>query len=476
MIFTQFAFFVLLAFALSAVALTARAETRKFIILGCSFVFYGWWDWRFLGLVLVSTTIDFLAGLLIESARRDGDRSTAKLGLTVAVSANLLILGVFKYFDFFSLSIAAAFAQIGIRIDPVLLYVVLPVGISFYTFHAISYAVDVYRGNVAASRSYLDYLNFVMFFPQLVAGPIARASHLLPQVKKGFTVQIDDIYSGSQLFLFGLVKKLAIADNLAPVVDRVFSNPNPTFIDIVFGGLGFMSQIYCDFSGYTDMARGTARMFGISLADNFKFPFLVANPRDFWHNWHISLSTWLRDYLFIPLGGSHGPRAFVARNLMITMLLGGLWHGASWNFVLWGAFHGAWLVVHRVYVENGFATAIEKRLGGVSYKTVAWLIFTALTVFGWIIFRCSQSAEQLVTALSALAHPSLAFNLRPANMRWIACAFLIVAGFQLWQRKAGPEPWKDWNFVQTGVWYVGCLLCLMWFDKQQASPFIYFQF
>src|SRR5262245_31872212 len=185
MIFTQFAFFVLLAFALSAVALTARAETRKIIILGCSFVFYGWWDWRFLGLVLVSTTIDFLAGLLIESARRNGDRSTAKFGLTVAVSANLLILGVFKYFDFFSLSIAAAFAQIGIRIDPVLLYVVLPVGISFYTFHAISYAVDVYRGNVAASRSYLDYLNFVMFFPQLVAGPIARGSHLLPQVKRG---------------------------------------------------------------------------------------------------------------------------------------------------------------------------------------------------------------------------------------------------------------------------------------------------
>jgi len=362
------------------------------------------------------------------------------------------------------------------RIDPVLLYVALPVGISFYTFHAISYAVDVYRGDVAASRSYLDYLNFVMFFPQLVAGPIARASHLLPQVKKGFTVQIDDIYSGSQLFLFGLVKKLAIADNLAPVVDRVFSNPNPTFIDIVFGGLGFMTQIYCDFSGYTDMARGTARMFGVSLLDNFKFPFLVANPRDFWRNWHISLSTWLRDYLFIPLGGSHGSHAFVTKNLMITMLLGGLWHGASWNFVLWGGFHGACLVVHRMYVENGVATALEKRLGGFSYETVAWLIFTALTLVGWIIFRCSQSADQLVAALSALAHPSMAFNLRPTNMRWMAGAFLIVVGLQLWQRTFGPEPWKDWNYAQTGVWYVGCLLCLMWFDKQERSPFIYFQF
>src|SRR5215475_6202492 len=350
MIFTQFAFFVLLAFAIVAVAVTARSEIRKLIILGSSFVFYGWWDWRFLGLVLVSTTIDFLAGLLIESTRQNTDQSTAKLGLSVAVAANLLILGVFKYFDFFSLNIATAFAQIGVRIDPVLLHIALPIGISFYTFHAISYAVDVYRGDVAASRNYIDYLNFVMFFPQLVAGPIARASHLLPQVRKGFEVQIAGVHSGSQLFVFGLVKKLVIADNLAPVVDRVFSNPNPKFIDVVFAGLGFMTQIYCDFSGYTDMARGSARMFGISLADNFKFPFIVANPRDFWHNWHISLSTWLRDYLFIPLGGSRGSSSFVARNLVITMLLGGLWHGASWNFVLWGGFHGTWLVLHRFYM------------------------------------------------------------------------------------------------------------------------------
>ena len=244
-----------------------------------------------------------------------------------------------------------------------------------------------------ASRNYIDYLNFVMFFPQLVAGPIARASHLLPQVSKGFEVRIDGVYSGSQLFLFGLVKKLIIADNLAPIVDRAFSNPNPKFIDIVFGGLGFMTQIYCDFSGYTDMARGTARMFGISLADNFKFPFLVSNPRDFWHNWHISLSTWLRDYLFIPLGGSRGSSSFVARNLMITMLLGGLWHGASWNFVLWGGFHGAWLVLHRFYTQSGVATALKKLIGGLTYRTAAWLVFTALTLFGWIIFRCSQSSS-----------------------------------------------------------------------------------
>src|SRR5262249_16025595 len=284
--FTQSAFFGLLAFAIAAVAVTRRSDIRKIIILGCSFVFYGWWDWRFLGLVLVSNTIDFLAGLLIESSRRNDDQYTAKLGLGVAVAANLHILGVIKYFDFFSLSIAAAFGQIGIKIDPVLIHVVLPIGISFYTFHAISYAVDVYRGDVPASRSYLDYLNFVMFFPQLVAGPICRPSSFPPPWHEGFTVQIDAIYSGSQLFLFWLVKKLIIADNLAPLVDRIFSNPNPTFIDIVFGGLGFMSQIYCDFSGYTDMARGTARMFGISLADNFKFPFLVANPRDFWRNWH----------------------------------------------------------------------------------------------------------------------------------------------------------------------------------------------
>ena len=476
MIFTQTEFFFLLAFAIAAVAITTRGEIRKFIILGCSFVFYGWWDWRFLGLVLVSTTIDFLAGLLIASARQNNDHYTAKLGLSVAVVANLLILGVFKYFDFFSLSLAAVLSQIGIKIDPVLLHVALPIGISFYTFHAISYAVDVYRGDVEASRSYLDYLNFVMFFPQLVAGPIARASHLLPQVKKGFTVHIDSIYSGSQLFLYGLVKKLIIADNLAPVVDRTFSNPNPKFIDVVFAGLGFMTQIYCDFSGYTDMARGTARMFGISLADNFKFPFLVANPRDFWHNWHISLSTWLRDYLFIPIGGSRGSSSFVARNLMVTMLLGGLWHGASWNFVLWGGFHGAWLVVHRIYTQHSVGAALERRVGGFTYRTVAWLAFTILTLFGWIVFRCSQSTDQFVAILSALAHPSMAFNLTAPNMRWVCGAFLIVVGLQLWQQKVGPEPWQAFNTAQRGVWYAVCLLSLMWFDKQQANPFIYFQF
>jgi len=476
MIFTQFAFFVLLAFAIVAVAVTARSEIRKLIILGSSFVFYGWWDWRFLGLVLVSTTIDFLAGLLIESTRQNTDQSTAKLGLSVAVAANLLILGVFKYFDFFSLNIATAFAQIGVRIDPVLLHVALPIGISFYTFHAISYAVDVYRGDVAASRNYIDYLNFVMFFPQLVAGPIARASHLLPQVRKGFEVQIAGVHSGSQLFVFGLVKKLVIADNLAPVVDRVFSNPNPKFIDVVFAGLGFMTQIYCDFSGYTDMARGSARMFGISLADNFKFPFIVANPRDFWHNWHISLSTWLRDYLFIPLGGSRGSSSFVARNLMVTMLLGGLWHGASWNFVLWGGFHGGWLVLHRMYAQREIGAALERLIGSLTYRTVAWLAFTALTLFGWIIFRCSQSSEQLGTALSALAHPSFAFTITTPNMRWVAGAFLIAIGLQVWQRSVGPEPWQAFNLGQRSAWYVTCLLCLLWFSRQETNPFIYFQF
>jgi alginate O-acetyltransferase complex protein AlgI len=474
--FTQLSFFVLTGIALFAVAATNHSGFRKYVVLTASFIFYGWWDWRFLGLLLVSTTIDFLAGLLVDSAKKNGDLKTAKLGITIAIAANLAILGVFKYFDFFTVSAAAALAAMGIETSPVVLQVILPIGISFYSFHAISYAVDVYRGETEVSRNYLDYLNFVMFFPQLVAGPIARASHLLPQVTKGFHVTTESIYSGSQLFLFGLVKKLLIADRLGPIVDLTFGNPNSHFLDVLISGLAFMCQIYCDFSGYTDMARGTARMFGISLADNFKFPFLVANPRDFWRNWHISLSSWLRDYLFIPIGGSMGTFLFVARNLMITMVLGGLWHGASWNFVIWGAYHGALLVAHRAYSERGIGERIKAVLGSPAYGAIAWTTFAGLTLFGWIIFRCSQSTQQLKSVLNALRHSSFAHEVPVGDAVWVLSAFLIVCILQLWQKKYGPEPWQSWGISLRTVAYASSFIGLAWLTKSETNPFIYFQF
>lgn len=474
--FTQLAFFVLTASTLILVAAVPHQPFRKYIVLSASLIFYGWWDWRFIGLVLISTTIDFITGLLVSSARKNGDLQTAKVGITLAITANLAILGVFKYFDFFTASAGGMLLSLGIKINPVLLHVILPIGISFYTFHAISYAVDVYRNDTEASRNYLDYLNFVMFFPQLVAGPIARASHLLPQVTRGFNVSLDTFYSGSQLFLFGLVKKLLIADTLGPIVDRTFANPNPLFLDVIVAGLGFMCQIYCDFSGYTDMARGTARMFGITLGDNFKSPFLVDNPRDFWRNWHISLSTWLRDYLYIPLGGSIGRFGRVTRNLMITMILGGLWHGASWNFVIWGTYHGGLLVTHRAYAERGIGERLQSAIGHSAYGAIAWLFFSGFMLFGWILFRCSQSKEQLVHILHALRHPSIVFETPGADLRWALAAFLIVCLLQSWQEKYGPEPWRSWRFGPRTVAYAAALLGLAWFTRSESNPFIYFQF
>ena len=473
--FTQPEFFFLAAAALIC-AVVLSGKQQKLSILTASLIFYGWWDWRYLGLLLVSTTIDFLAGLLIASARKISDDRTAKIGLTVAIGANLAILGTFKYFDFFSKSLAMALASVGFHVEPVLISTILPIGISFYTFHAISYAVDVYRGDVPASDSYLDYLNFVTFFPQLVAGPIAPASHLLPQVTAGFVVRLPAIYSGAQLFLFGLVKKLVVADNMAPIVNRIFANPHPHFFDVVVGGAAFMVQIYCDFSGYTDMARGTARMFGIKLLDNFHFPYVVANPREFWRHWHISLSTWLRDYLFIPLGGSRGSEAFIARNLLITMVLGGLWHGANWNFALWGALHGLWLVIHRLYVHVKIGIVLSRIMDELPYQMFAWLIFSALLLVSWIIFRCSESADQMFRMLSALLDLTPLNSISLADMIRVLTAFGAVLIVQVCQRRFGDELWTSWPVAPRTVWYASAAFAIAWLQPTINNPFIYFQF
>jgi D-alanyl-lipoteichoic acid acyltransferase DltB (MBOAT superfamily) len=237
-----------------------------------------------------------------------------------------------------------------------------------------------------------------------------------------------------------------------------------------------MCQIYCDFSGYTDMARGTARMFGIKLSDNFLFPFLQDNPRDFWRHWHISLSSWLRDYLFIPIGGSVGSFGLIARNLMITMVLGGLWHGASWNFVIWGAYHGGLLVGHRAWSERGIGERISAAIGPLRYRALAWVVFTMLMVLGWILFRCSQSTDQLLRAFAALAHPQVWHNMSAVEICWILAAFVTVCMLQLWQKVRGPEPWQSFSFSwRTGA-YAGSLLALAWFTSSQSNPFIYFQF
>lgn len=343
-------------------------RARNWLIVLASYLFYGWWDYRFLSLILISSVMDYGVGLALQGAERPRARQA---WLVVSLAGNLAILGFFKYYDFFVSSGAALLAQLGLPFHARTLGIILPVGVSFYTFQSISYVMDVYRRELPATRSLVQFLAYVSFFPQLVAGPIERAAHLLPQFAKTRAITPRMLEEGGWLMVLGLFKKVVLADNLAPLADMVYQNTTFSGPAVALGTVAFAFQIYCDFSGYSDIARGTARVLGFDIMVNFNLPYAAANLREFWRRWHISLSTWLRDYLYIPLGGNRGGKARTCLNVFLTMLLGGLWHGAAWNFVLWGVWHGAGLVVQRVVrgaSERGASErgALERESVGVS--------------------------------------------------------------------------------------------------------------
>jgi D-alanyl-lipoteichoic acid acyltransferase DltB (MBOAT superfamily) len=349
MVFTTTPFLVFILIVLPLYfALSHRWQNVMLLI--ASYVFYGWWDWRFLFLLLFSTVLDYLVGLGLVWPPLHVWR---KPMLVASIVTQLSLLGVFKYYDFFAASLAELLAKTGWHVEPTLLHLVLPVGISFYTFHTLSYTIDIYRGKFTPTTDFIAFALFISFFPQLVAGPIARASHLLPQMLLPRRPTLTQWHEGCYLFYWGLFKKIVVADTLARVVDRSFANPSSlnTFSALATV-YAFAWQIYGDFSGYTDMARGCSKWFGIELQINFNVPYLAVDPSDFWQRWHISLSSMLRDYLYIPLGGSRYGSARTMGNLMTTMLLGGLWHGASWTFVLWGFYHGLLLVVYRTFFPD----------------------------------------------------------------------------------------------------------------------------
>ena len=375
-----------------------RSQNRMLLV--ASYIFYGFWDWRFLGLIFLSTVVDYLCGLKIDGETNAGRR---KVYLLLSVITNLSILGFFKYFNFFAGSFSALFSNFGLEIDYVTLNIVLPLGISFYTFQTMSYTIDIYRGEMKSTRNFFDFALYVAFFPQLVAGPIERAARLLPQITGPRKITKTQVNEGAWLILWGFFKKIFIADNLALLVNSVFSETGElTGNEVLVASYAFAFQIYGDFSGYSDIARGISKLLGIDIMVNFRFPYFVTNPRDFWRNWHISLSTWLRDYLYIPLGGSKCANTLLYRNIMITMLLGGLWHGANWTFILWGFYHGILLCVYRVI------SPYLKRINISSVVAPFWfalrLIFMFhLTIFGWLIFRV-DSFEQLIGMLHSLVY------------------------------------------------------------------------
>ena len=385
MTFNSVPFVVFFALVFPAYWLLHGRKRQNLLLLVASYVFYGWWDPRFLLLLAGTTLVDFFAVQQIETAGDDESRRRKWMIFSVAI--NLSVLGFFKYFGFFASSFAAMLRHVGMNASYDTLHFLLPVGISFYVFHEISYAVDVYRRRTTAEHDLVTYAVYIAFFPQLVAGPITRASHMLPQFRRERKFPNgDQLYSGSVLILSGLFKKVVLADSMAAIVNQTFSNPKGRgALPLIVGALAFSIQIYGDFAGYTDIARGVARLLGIDIPRNFEQPYLSRNITEFWRTWHISLSSWLHDYLYVPLGGNRDGRWKTYRNLMITMLLGGLWHGAAWTFVIWGAMHGIALCLHRAFGKPvprgrpGMPTAddILAIVGTFTLVTALWVFFRA---------------------------------------------------------------------------------------------------
>ena len=372
---------------------------QNWLLLAASYYFYAAWDWRFLGLLVGSTVVDYTCALLID---RQTDQARRKRLMWVSILFNLTLLGFFKYFNFFADNLHALFGAVGWQVDFVTVRVLLPVGISFYTFVTMSYVIDVYRREVPATRNFVDFAVFVAYFPHLVAGPILRATALLPQIHSRRRISTAQLRDGAWLIAWGYFLKVFVADNLAPLANQVFEpGGSPTGVNVLLGVYAFAFQIYGDFAGYSNIARGTSKLMGIELMENFRFPYLVRSPQEFWRHWHISLSSWLRDYLYIPLGGNRGMPAQTRRNLMITMVLGGLWHGAAWTFVLWGVYQGALLGVYRTL--DGVAGRRKWLLGeSPANRLFGWVVMFHLTCYGWLIFRAT-SLSQLGSMTMALA-------------------------------------------------------------------------
>ena len=444
---------------------------QNLLLLVSSYFFYGWWDWRFLSLIFISTAIDYVAGKVIGSSADDPRRR--RIALAVSMTSNLTILGFFKYFNFFADNLVALLQLVGLPTFVRHLDIILPVGISFYTFQAMSYTLDVYRGHLRPARSFLDFATFVAFFPQLVAGPIERASNLLPQIENPRTVTRAGIESGLWLIFWGLFKKCVVADNLAILVDGVFGAETATGATSLLALYAFAFQILCDFSGYSDMARGLARWMGVELMVNFNNPYFAVNPKDFWARWHISLSSWLRDYLYITLGGNRRGRRRTYVNLALTMLLGGFWHGAAWTFIAWGAFHGAMLVVYHAWAEKH----VPK--GAVDSGRWLWLrriAFFHLVCLGWLFFRANsmgQVGQMLTNVFTNFAWDAAAGNMLASVI--LLCLPLWVV--QILQVKAGTlmAP-TQLSLIPRAALYATLVLMLLALGNTGGGAFIYFQF
>ncbi len=436
------------------------------LLLVASYFFYGWWDWRFLSLILLSTLLDYGCGRAIG----EGAASRRRIWLACSLLGNLSILGFYKYADFFLENVRAGATALGWEASIPMLELVLPVGISFYTFQTMGYTIDVFRRKVEPERDLLNFALYVSFFPQLVAGPIERAGQLMPQIRGRRRWDGAAIREGGWLIFWGLYKKVFIADNLAAVVDGVYTSPtDPSAWMVLLATYAFAFQIYCDFSGYTDIARGTAKWLGFDLRLNFDLPYFAINPSDFWRRWHITLSEWLRDYLYIPLGGNRWGKWMTLRNLVITMGLGGLWHGAEWNFVAWGLYHGTLLVGYRLLAGPPEA----QRPGW--WRAAAIIIMFHWTCLGWMFFRVEEIGDMWVL-LGGM--DDWAWSAAAGNAAWQLLAFgWLVVVVQAFQYRTSDllVVFRTPAAVRV-VLYIMMYFSLTIYGAFDAQPFIYFQF
>lgn len=468
----EFAAFLPLVFLLYWFVFNRNLKLQNLFIVAVSYLFYGWWDWRFLVLIAFTSFCSWGSGLLIRKSRENRRKAKWINGINIAI--NIGILGVFKYYDFFATSFAKLF--LGGCTDGILLNLILPVGISFYTFQALSYSIDVYRGKLEPTRDIVQFFAFVSFFPQLVAGPIERATNLLPQFDKPRTFNYDQAVDGMRQILWGLFKKIAVADTCAVYVNSVFgSYQDQSGITLLLAAVLFTFQIYGDFSGYSDIAIGTAKLFGIQLMRNFNNPYFSRDIAEFWRRWHISLTTWFRDYIYIPLGGSRVPKAKVIRNTFVIFLVSGLWHGANWTFVVWGAYHAFLFLPLILLGKNRKYTDIVA--AGRHYPTLRELgqivLTFALVVLGWIIFR----ADSLGMAWDYIGRLFTSGSLKPIGSTLTLISILLMLAVE-WlhrQKTHGLEISYLNSHILKYTIYIG-LAILMFFSYTNSESFIYFQF
>ena len=472
----EFAIFLPIVFILYWFVTNKNLRVQNALLLFASYFFYGWWDWRFLSLILFSTCVDYIIGINLGKDLEDKKR---KYLLWTSIGVNIGLLGVFKYFNFFAESFVQAFSLLGTTFDPVRLTVILPIGISFYTFQTLSYSIDVYRRQLEPTKDFISFAAFVSFFPQLVAGPIERATNLLPQFQKKRVFEYEKAADGMRQILWGLFKKIVIADNCAVYANLIFDNPaDYNGSTLLLGAIFFTFQIYGDFSGYSDIAIGTARLFGFNLMQNFAFPYFSRDIAEFWRRWHISLSTWFRDYLYIPLGGSRGGTGMKIRNTFIIFIVSGFWHGANWTFIIWGALNALYflpLLLLNKNRRNIEVVAKDRFLPSIRELFNIGTTFS-LTVFAWIFFR-AESVQHAIEYISRLFSTTLFTipEVRPRSLLFVLLFFLLVE----WLGRNVQYAISNITILNNRIvrWIIYLLiLTLIIVFKGKQQEFIYFQF